>query len=88
MNDQEISLFIQNIERSTPKEAAIAKFKAFGEVALYANREGYLRIAVEMLKCAISRGNDADLHYLFQDDSDFGIDHLVTSEDELKFVSS
>ena len=88
MNDDEILNLIQRIEESTPKEMAVAKFRSYGEVALYANREGYLRIAVEMLKCALTDPIAADLHYLFNEDSDFGIDQLTTNEEQLAFFSA
>jgi len=81
MNDDEILNLIQRIEQSTPKESAVAKFRHYGEVALYANRDGYLRIALKMLKCALTNPVPTDLHYLFAEDSDFGIDHLATSEE-------
>lgn len=85
MTDQEILEVIRRIEASILEEEAIAKFRSFGEVALYANQQGYLKIAVEMLKRAI--GQPADLHSLFSQDSDFEIDFLVNSEDELDFLS-
>jgi hypothetical protein len=88
MSDDEVLAMIDRIEASTPKSGAIAKFRSYGEVALYANREGYLRIAVEMLKCALKEPIDTDLHYLFTEDSDFGIDQLATTEEELAFFSS
>ncbi|MEB6481134.1 hypothetical protein [Acinetobacter vivianii] len=85
MTDQEILEVIRRIEASILEDEAIAKFRSFGEVALYANQQGYLKIAVEMLKRAI--GQPADLHSLFSQDSDFEIDFLVNSEDELDFLS-
>ncbi|MDH0565283.1 hypothetical protein [Acinetobacter courvalinii] len=85
MTDNEILEIIQSIEASILKDEAMAKFRSFGEVALYANPQGYLKIAVEMLKSAI--GQPADLHSLFSQDSDFEIDFLVQSEDELDFLS-
>ncbi|ENU93942.1 hypothetical protein F971_00380 [Acinetobacter vivianii] len=85
MTDQEILEVIRRIEPSILEDEAIAKFRSFGEVALYANQQGYLKIAVEMLKRAI--GQPADLHSLFSQDSDFEIDFLVNSEDELDFLS-
>lgn len=84
MTDEEIFELIKRIEQSIPKGEAVAKFKGFGEVVLYANREGYVRIAVEMLKCAI--GETGDLNDLFNQDSDFGIEHMVTTEDQLNFL--
>jgi len=39
-----------------------------------------------MLKCAIRE--PTDLHNLFNQDSEFGIDFLVTSEEEFDFVST
>lgn len=85
MTDQEILEVIRRIEASILEDEAIAKFRSFGEVALYANQQGYLKIAVEMLKRAI--GQPADLHSLFSQDSDFEIDFIVNSEDELDFLS-
>lgn len=84
MTDEEILKFIEQIEQSISTGGAIAKFKGFGEVALYANQEGYVRIAVEMLKCAI--GKSGDLNGLFNKDSDFGIEYMVTTEDQLNFL--
>lgn len=85
MTDEKILEIIERIETSMLKDDAIAKFRSFGEVALYANHQGYLRIAVEMLKSSI--GQSADLHSLFTQDSDFEIDFLVNDEDELDFLS-
>lgn len=85
MTDNEILEIIQSIEASILEDEAMAKFRSFGEVALYANPQGYLKIAVAMLKSAI--GQPADLHSLFSQDSDFEIDFLVRSEDELDFLS-
>jgi hypothetical protein len=84
MTNLEIFEVVSRIEHSIPTEEAVAKFRAFGEVALYANRAGYVRIAVEMLKCAI--GEAGDLNDLFNHDSDFGIEHMVTTEDQLNFL--
>lgn len=88
MSDDEILKVVQLIDASIPKSCGVAKFRSYGEVALYANREGYLRIAAEMLKCALTNPMPADLHYLFNEDSDFGIDQLTTTEDQLAFFSS
>jgi hypothetical protein len=89
MNESEILEFIRLLDKQVSKDVAIAKFKAFGEVALYANREGYLRMGIELLKCAFNEtSREADLSYLFTKDSDFGIDHLATNEDQLNFFAS
>lgn len=87
MSDDEILKMIDRIEAAIPKSGAIAKFRSYGKVALYANREGYLRIAVEMLKCALKDAVDTDLHYLFNEDSDFGIDQLAKTEEQFVFFS-
>ena len=86
MRDDKILSLIRQIEELISDDVAIAKFRSFGEVALYANRDGYLTIAVAMLKSAIKES--ADLNSLFNQDSDFGIDFLVSSEEELNFVST
>lgn len=86
MRDEKILSLIRQIEELISDDVAIAKFRSFGEVALYANRDGYLTIAAAMLKSAIKES--ADLNSLFNQDSDFGIDFLVSSEEELNFVST
>jgi hypothetical protein len=89
MNDKEILEFIQNLDHQVSKENAVAKFRSFGEVALYANREGYLRLGIELLKCAYKETYpEADLSYLFGRESEFGIDHLTVDEEQFNFVSS
>lgn len=85
MKDNEILNLIKQIEALISNDVAIAKFRSFGEVALYANRDGYLTIAAEILKSAINES--ASLNTLFNQDSDFGIDFLVSSEEELDFLS-
>lgn len=85
MKDDEIVSLIKQIEALISNDVAIAKFRCFGEVALYANQDGYLKIAAEMLKSAINES--ASLNTLFNQDSDFGIDFLVSSEEELDFLS-
>lgn len=85
MTDEDVLEIIKRIEASILKDEGIAKFRSFGEVALYANHQGYLKIAVEMLKSAI--GHPADLHSVFTQDSDFGIDFLVHKQEDLDFLS-
>ena len=89
MNDQQILEFIHHLDRQVSKERAVAKLRSFGEVALYANREGYLRLGIELLKCAYKETYpEADLNYLFGRDSDFSIDHLTIDEEQFNFISS
>ena len=89
MEDKAIINFIRALEIHIPKEGAEAKFVGFGEVALYANKEGYLRMAVELMKCAFNETYpEADLNYLFGKDSDFGIEHLTTDKEQLEFLIS
>jgi hypothetical protein len=78
---------LATIERSISMEVATAKFRAFGEVALYANRDGYLVLAAQMLKCALGNSTEADVTRLFAIDSDFSIDHFASSEEQLDFLS-
>lgn len=88
MKDSEIIKFIRTLEPQVPKEKAEAQLVSFGEVALYANKEGYIRMALELLKCAFKETHqEADLTYLFGKKSDFSIDHLATTKDELDFYS-
>lgn len=89
MNDEQILKFVEELDRTVSKEHAIAKFRAFGEVALYANKEGYLRLGIELLKCAFEETYpDADLNYLFERNSDFGIEHLTITEEQFNSISS
>jgi hypothetical protein len=89
MNDENIINFLKQLDEYVPKENAEAKFAASGEVTLYANKEGYLRMAAELMKCAYAETYpDASLHYLFDKDSEFGIDNLAVDEEQLKFFSS
>ncbi len=89
MDDEKIIEFIRNLEAEVSKNSAEAKFVSFGEVALYANKEGYLRMALELMKCAFDETEgEADLRYLFTADSEFEIDHLVKTREELEFFTS
>ena len=89
MNDENIINFLKQLDEHVSKYGAEAKFVASGEVTLYANKEGYLRMAVELMKCAYAETHpDATLHYLFDKDSEFGIDNLAMDEEQLKFFSS
>ena len=89
MDDKEILSFIKELDAHVPKEKAEAEFAAFGEVALYANKEGYLRMALELMKCAFDETyNDADLNYVFNKNSEFGIEHFARTKEELEFFSS
>jgi hypothetical protein len=86
MNDNEIINFIKELEEYVPKEGAEAIFVAFGEVAFYANKSGYLRMSIELMKCAFEETYpEADLNYLFGKDSEFGIDHLTINKEQLDF---
>ena len=86
MTDKEIIDFIKALESQVPEENAHAKFVSFGEVALYANKEGYLRMALELMKCAFEETyNGADLNYIFDKDSEFGIEHLARTKEQLEF---
>ena len=89
MNDKDIIRFIRNLENEVSKKNAEAKLVSFGEVALYANKEGYLRMALELMKCAFDETYpEADLNYLFGSDSDFGIEHLTIDKEQLKLITS
>ncbi len=88
MNDEEIIGFLRQLDDHVSKEGAEAKFVASGEITLYANKAGYLRMAVELMKCAFDETySEACLHYLFDKTSEFGIDHLATNEEQLNFFS-
>lgn len=89
MEDKAIIEFIRSLEKQISKEGAEAKFVGFGEVALYANKEGYLRMALELMKCAFEETYpEANLNYLFGQESDFGIEHLTIDKDQLRLITS
>ncbi|PKF60183.1 hypothetical protein CW745_16375 [Psychromonas sp. psych-6C06] len=89
MEDSEIIEFIRELESHVPIESAEAKFAAFGEVALYANKDGYLRMALELMKCAFDETYlEADMNDIFSKDSDFGIEHLTRDKNEFDIISS
>ena len=89
MKDEEIIKFIRALESAVPTEGAEARFINFGKVALYANKEGYLRMGLELMKCAFKDTYpEADLEYLFDKETDFSIDHLVADEEQLEFITS
>jgi len=89
MTDTEIIDFIRKLDAQVSRDGAEATFKSFGEVALYANKQGYLRMGLELLKCAFEETYpDADLNYLFDKKSDFGIEHLAIDELQFEFVTS
>ena len=86
MNDKEILDFINKLDSYVPKNKAEAQFAAFGEVALYANKEGYLRMALELMKCAFEEThNDADMNYIFNKQSEFGIEHFAITKEQFDF---
>ena len=86
MNDSEIVEIIRRLEPQFSKEDAEAEFSSFGEVALYANRDGYMRMAIELMKCAVEEiRSEADLNYIFTKNSEFGIDHLASTRDDFDF---
>ena len=86
-NEQTLAL-AQQLEHLSESELSLptASLRAFGEVALYANRAGYLRLAAAMLRCA--SGEQADIGALFAQDSDFAIDHLTLTPQQFDSVSS
>ena len=85
MNNEQILVLAQQLEQLSEGEPT-ASLRAFGEVALYANRAGYLRLAAAMLRCA--SGEQADIGALFAEDSEFAIDHLTLTPEQFDSVSS
>lgn len=89
MKDEDILKFLNEFDIHIPKGEAEAKLVAYGETALYANKEGFLRMAVELMKCAFEETYpDACMNYLFDKDSDFRIDNLARTKEQLDFFSS
>ncbi|TVV43151.1 hypothetical protein [Thalassolituus sp. C2-1] len=89
MTDEEILKFIKELDVYIPKIGAEARLVAYGETALYANKEGFLRMAVELMKCAFEETHpDACMHYLFDKSSDFGIDNLARTKEQLASFTS
>ncbi|WP_218243633.1 hypothetical protein [Comamonas fluminis] len=86
MTDEQLRSLARQIEALAAGQQPTASLRAFGEVALYANRAGYLQLAAAMLRCA--GAEHADIGALFAVDSEFAIDHLALSEAEFDQLSS
>ena len=87
MTDETLRKLALQVEALAGQEPPpTASLRAFGEVALYANRAGYLQLAAAMLRCAA--GEHADIGELFAPDSEFAIDHLALSPAEFDQLSS
>ena len=52
MNDIEIKKLIQQLDTSISKDGAEIEFGTFGETAIYGNKNGYLRLGIELMKRA------------------------------------
>ena len=85
MNNKQILALAQQLEQLSEGKPT-ASLRAFGEVALHANRAGYLHLAAAMLRCA--SGEQADIAALFAQDSEFAIDHLTLTPEQFNNVSS
>ncbi len=89
MTDLELICLIKHLDSILPSEGAVVKTAAFGEVALYANKMGYLRLGIELMKYAFKETNDGTgVSHLFSTDSDPILDWLTTSEEEFKSITS
>jgi hypothetical protein len=89
MTDQELIALIKRLDDEVPKEGAVVKSAAFGETALYANKTGYLRLGIGLMKCAFAETNNGEgVDYLFSEDSEFFLEWLTISEEEFKIVTS
>lgn len=88
MNDERIQKIIRELEILVPKENGDAEFATFGEVALYASKEAFLRLGMEFLKKAYDDSNTIDINYLFSENSDFFIDHLTKDKGFFDSISS
>jgi hypothetical protein len=86
MHRNQILELIKLLDNQIPKESADVRLADFGEVALYANKDGYIRMGIELLKCAFDETkNEVELEYLFSKESDFSINHVTTSLEEYDF---
>ena len=89
MNHAEIKEIISKLDSAIPKKDAEVAFRSFGETAVYANQEGYLRLGIEFLKQAFNEtGLNSDIEYLIDKNSDFSIDHFTISKEQFDFISS
>ncbi len=83
MDDQQLQVVIDQLDHAVARDAARVKLQQYGggphECHMVANREGYHRLGVEMLKAATARtvGDGAqrdtipvDLDYLLVEDDD------------------
>lgn len=88
MNDTEIKELIRKLDSAVSKEGATASFRSFGETAVLANRQGYLRLGIEFMKRAYDETNDhSAIDYMISKESDFSIDHFTITQEEFDFLS-
>ena len=86
MTDEQLRSLARQIEELAAGQQPTASLRAFGEVALYANRAGYLQKAAAMLRCAGAEQEDKSAP--FAGGRDFATDHLALSEAQFDQLSS
>ena len=91
IKDEDIINFIDSIDGMVPKQPSEITFKTFGEVAVYGSKEGYLRLAIDFLKCAFpekyDKHTEIDFSYLDKNDSDISIEWVTHTRKELDEIS-
>ena len=81
-NQNRIIELIKELDLLVSKEEARVKFASFGEVAMYATNNGYLRFGLELMKVPLTENpSEIYLDYLMDPESDIFIDHIETDED-------
>ncbi len=89
MDDVQIQDRIATLDALVPKEGAVVKLDQYGggpdESRITANKNGYLRLGIELLKgaylpAAENQQIPVDLYYLMSDDSNVGFDWFERPE--------
>ena len=86
--DEEIKEQVYKLDELISKHDATVAFSAFGETAVYANKSGYLRLGIELMKRAYEGRADGDaIEYLMDHNTEFNIDYLETDRSNFDKLS-
>jgi hypothetical protein len=89
MNKGKIRDLVYQLDKVIPKDEAEVEFATFGETAMFATENGYLRLGVELMKRAFEGRDDGEcIEYLMSESSDFCFDWLETDKEHFDFIKS
>ncbi len=86
LNDPKIKKLIETLDSKIPRENATVKLVQYGggpdESQIIANKAGYLRLGVELLKAAFAKQSDDSKD---PNDIETSIDYLITDDSDISF---